>query len=68
MQVKKNEVGTFAQCFKDWKKINRTAYQNLDDLQNLLTKIVNVRAEKASLLYEFPFSLNPCNKRNDAQT
>ena len=63
-----HKVGTFAQDFKDWRKIKRTAYQNLEDLQNLLIKLtVKARAEKAWLLYEFPFSLNPSEKPNDAQ-
>ena len=60
-----SEVVTFAQGFKDWRKIKRTTYQNLDDLQNLLTKLtVKARAEKAWLLYEFPFSVNPHDKPN----
>ena len=41
----------------------------LDDLQNLLIQLtVKASAEKASLLYEFPFILNPGDKPNDAQT
>ena len=43
-----NKVGTFAQGSKDWKKIKRTAYQNSDDIQNLLIKLtVRARSEKA---------------------
>ena len=62
-----NEIGTFAKNFQDWKKIKATTYQNLDNF--LLIKVtVKARAEKALLLYEFPFSLNPCDKSNDAQT
>ena len=42
--------------------------QNLDDLQNLLIKLtVKAIQEKTWLLYEFPFSLNPGDKSNDAQ-
>ena len=42
--------------------------QNLEDLQNLLIKLtVKASSEKAWLLYEFPFSLNPSDKPNDAQ-
>ena len=59
-------------------KISRTAgkskgkttskSQNLDDLQNLLIKLtVKASPEKAWLLYEFSFSLNPGGKSNDAQ-
>ena len=48
-------------------KIKRTAYQNLDDPQNLLIKLtVKASAEKAYLLCEIPFSLNPGDKPNDA--
>ena len=40
-------------------------YQNSDNLQNLLTKLtVKARAEKAWLLYEFPFSVKPRDKPN----
>ena len=43
-----NKVGTFAQGSKGWKKIKRTAYQNSDDVQNLLIKLtVKARSEKA---------------------
>ena len=60
---------TFAHYFKNWRNIKRIAYQNLDDLQNMLIKLtVKARAVKAWPLYEFPFSLNPSNKPNDAQT
>ena len=34
-----NKVGTLAQGFEDWRKITRTVYQNLDDLQNLPTNL-----------------------------
>ena len=76
MLVKKNVLneiskeGTFTQGFKDCRKIKRKVSQNLEDLQNLLinlTVIVKVSSEKAWLLYEFPFSLNPGDKPNDAQ-
>ena len=66
----KNKEGTFTQGFKDCRKIKRKVSQNLDDLQNLLIKLtVKVRSEKAwlGLLYDFPFSLNPGDKPNDAQ-
>ena len=65
-----NKEGTFTQGFKDCRKIKRKVSQNLEDLQNLLinlTVIVKVSSEKAWLLYEFPFSLNPGDKPNDAQ-
>ena len=59
---------TFTQDFKDSRKIKRKVSQNLDDLQNLLIKLtVKASSEKAWLLYEFPFSLNPGGKPNDAQ-
>ena len=65
-EIKKGR--TFTQDFKDSRKIKRKVSQNLDDLQNLLIKLtVKARSEKAWLLYEFPFSLNPGNKPNDAQ-
>ena len=39
----------------------------LDDLQTLLIKLtVKASAEKVWLFYEFPFSLNPGDKPNDA--
>ena len=65
-----NKEGTFTQGFKDCMKIKRKVSQNLDDLQNLLIKLtVKDSSEKASLglLFEFPFSLNPGDKPNDAQ-
>ena len=63
-----NKEGTFTQGFKDYRKIKRKAFQNLDNLQNLLIKlIVKASSEKAWLLYEFPFSLNPGDKLNGAQ-
>ena len=71
MLVKKNVLNeinkerTFPQGFKDSRKIRRKVSQNLDDLQNLLT--LKASSEKAQLLYEFPFSLNPGDKPNDAQ-
>ena len=41
-----HKVGTFSQGFKDWRKIKKTAYQNVDDLQKLLAKLtVKARAE-----------------------
>ena len=60
MLVKKNVLNeinkerTFTQCFKDCRKIKRKL-------------IVKAISEKAWPLYEFPFSLNPGNKPNDAQ-
>ena len=52
-----NKLGTFTQDVKGWRKITRTVYQNLDDLQNLQIKLtVNARAEKAWLPNEFPLS------------
>ena len=63
-----NQEGTFSQCFNGCRKIKRKVSQNLDDLQNLLTKLtVKVSSEKAwlGLPYEFPFSLNPGDKAND---
>ena len=38
---KRNKEGTFAQCFKNRRKIKRKASQNLDNLQNLLIKLAN---------------------------
>ena len=65
-EIKKGR--TFTQDFKDSRKIKRKVSQNLDDLQNLLIKLtVKASSEKAWLLYEFPFSLNPGGKPNDAQ-
>ena len=65
-EIKKGR--TFTQDFKDSRKIKREVSQNLDDLQNLLIKLtVKASSEKAWLLYEFPFSLNPGGKPNDAQ-
>ena len=66
-----NKERTFTQGFKDWRKIKRKVSQNLGDLQNLLIKLANcfkTSAEKTWLLYEFPFSLNPGDKPNVAQT
>ena len=46
-------------------KIKGKVSQNLDNLQNLLIKLtVKASEEKAWLLYEFPFSLNPGDKTN----
>ena len=65
-EIKKGR--TFTQDFKDSRKIKRKVSQNLDDLQNLLIKLtVKASSEKAWLLYEFPFSLNPGGKPNDAE-
>ena len=64
-----NKEGAFTQGFKDCRKIKRKVSQDLDDLQNLLIKLtVKASSEKAWLLYEFPFSLNPGDKPHDAQT
>ena len=58
-----NKEGAFTQGFKDCSKIKRKVSQDLDNLQNLLIKLtVKVSSEKASLLYEFLFSLNPGDK------
>ena len=73
MLVKKNVLneiskeGTFTQGFQEnQKEILKT--QNLDDLQKLLIKLtVKPSSDKGWLLYEFPFSLNPGDKSNDAQ-
>ena len=63
-----NKEGTFTQGFKDCRKIKRKVSQNLDDLQNLLIKLAaKASSKKVWLLYEFPFSLNPGDKPNDAQ-
>ena len=63
-----NKAGVFSQGFKDSREIKRKVSQNLDDLQNLLIKLtVKESSEKALLLYEFPSSLNPGDKLNDAQ-
>ena len=65
-EIKKGR--TFTQDFKNSRKIKRKVSQNFDDLQNLLIKLaVKASSEKAWLLYEFPFSLNPGGKPNDAQ-
>ena len=62
-----NNGGTFTQGFKDCRKIKRKVSQNLGDFQNLLIRLtVTANSEKAWLLYEFPFSLNPGDKPNDA--
>ena len=65
-EIKKGR--TFTQDFKNSRKIKRKVSQNLHDLQNLLIKLaVKASSEKAWLLYEFPFRLNPGGKPNDAQ-
>ena len=69
VQNEKNKEGAFTQSFKDCRKIKRKASHDLDNLQNLLIKLtVKASSGKAWLLYESPFSLNPGNKPNDAQT
>ena len=63
-----NKEGIFTQGFKECRKIKRKVCKNLDDLPNLLIKLtVKASSEKAWPLYEFPFSLNPGEKPNDAQ-
>ena len=63
-----NKEGTFTQSFKDCYKIKRKVSQNLDALQIFLIKLtVEASSEKASLLYEFSFSLNLGDKPNDIQ-
>ena len=63
-----NKEGTFTQDIKICMKIKRKVSQNLDHLQNFLIKLTDkASSEKAWLLYEFPFSLNPSDKPNDAQ-
>ena len=63
-----NKEATFPEGFKDCRKIKRKVSQNLDDLQNFLIELtVKASSEKAWVLHEFPFSLNPGDKPNDAQ-
>ena len=63
-----NREGTFDLNLKDCRKIKREVSQNLDGLQNLLIRLtVKTNSEKAWLLHEFQFSLNPGEKPNDAQ-
>ena len=63
-----NKEGSFTQGFKYCGKIKRKVSQNLENLQNLLIRLtVKTNSGKAWLLYEFPFSLNPGDKPNDAQ-
>ena len=51
-----NKEGTFTQGLKDCRKIKWKVSQNLDDLENLLTKLtVKASSEKVELRYEFPF-------------
>ena len=66
MLVKKNVLNEINKGFKNCRKIKRKVSQNLDDIQNLLIKLT-LKAEKAWLLCEFPFSLNPGDNSNDAQ-
>ena len=56
-----NKEGTFIPC----RKIKRKVSQKLDDLQNLLIKLSQLRESVTTL--EFPFSLDPGDKQNDAQ-
>ena len=54
--------------FQGLQENQKESTAKLDDLQNLLIKLtVKASSEKAWLLYEFPFSLNPGDKPNDAQ-
>ena len=63
-----NKEGPFTQGFKYCGKIKRKVSQNLENLQNLLIRLtVKTNSGKAWLLYEFPFSLNPGDKPNDAK-
>ena len=63
-----NNEGAFTRGFKDFRKIKRKVSQDLDNLKNLLIKLtVKASSERAWLLYEFPFSLNPGDKPIDAQ-
>ena len=64
-----NKEGTFTQGFKDCRKIKRKVSQNLEPskLADKVNLTVKASSEKAWLLYEFPFSLNPGEKPNDAQ-
>ena len=54
-----NKEGTFTKGLKDWRKIKRK------DASNLTGK---ASAEKAWILYQFSFRLNPGDKPNDANT
>ena len=64
-----NKEETFTQGFKNCRKIKRKVSLILDYLQNLQINLtVKSSAEKAWLLYYFPFSLNPGDKPNDVQT
>ena len=62
-----NKEGAFTQGFKDCRKIKKKVSYSLDDLQNLIKLTVKARSEKAWVLYEFSFSLDPGAKPNDAQ-
>ena len=76
MLVKKSSLseiykkGTFTQGFKDWSMIKRKVTRNLGELQDLLIKLTVLKPaqKKTWLFYEFPFSLNPGDKSNVAQT
>ena len=63
-----NKEDTFTQVLKDWRKIKRTSYQNLDNLQKLQAKLPNCSSQsrESELLYEFSFRLSPGDKHNDA--
>ena len=64
-----NKEETLTQGFRDCRKIKRKVSLILDYLQNLLINLtVKSSAQKAWLLYDFPFSLNPGDKPNDVQT
>ena len=64
-----NKEETLTQGFKDCRRIKRKVSLILDYLQNLLVNLTGKSsAEKAWLLYDFPFSLNPGDKPNDVQT
>ena len=69
----KYQEGTFTKGFKDWRNIKRKVSQDLGDFQILLIKFYlascfKASAEKEWLLYESPFSSNPGDKPNVAQT
>ena len=44
-----NKEGIFTQGFKDCRKIKRKISQNLDDLQNLLIKLIQLRESVVTL-------------------
>ena len=68
--IKRNRQSRYIHSkFQGLKEDQKESIWKLDDLQNLLIKLtVKARAEKAWLLCEFPFSLNPSDESNDAQT